>query len=553
MEVAREEIFGPVLAVQRFSTESEAVDLANGTEYGLAAGVWTRDLGRGHRVAHRLRAGTVWVNSYRVVAPNVPFGGVGSSGWGRESGLEAVKAYTETKAIWIELDGLNPRPLPDGLISRSASRQETPSMSALRIVDVLTSPARTGFFADDQLAIRAGARQDGFSYTGDPVTPGFTSIRQPGEALSILLILSDGSVATGDAASVQYAGAGGREGAFRADRAAVDVATHVAPVLLHQEVGSFRELSARTDAIRPDGVPLPVALRYGLSQALLDAVATSQRVTMAEVIRDEFATGVELRPVPLFVQSGDDRYTAVDKMILKGAGSLPHGLINQVGKLGESGELLADYVVWVRDRVLRLRSGPDYDPILHIDAYGTIGMIFAADTERMAGYLARLGALAAPFRLRVEHPVDAGNRDGQVMALTALRDALRRLGADVQIVADEWCNTLQDIEVFVSAQAADVIHVKTPDLGGLDATAAALLLVRRSGLAAYCGGTCNETDRSAQVSAHVAMACGADLILAKPGMGVDEGMMIVGNEMERTAVLAARRSAGAPLAGRVGS
>lgn len=484
----------------------------------------------------------------------MPFGGVGSSGWGRESGLEVVKAYIETKAIWIELDGYT-RPHPDGLISRSASRQESPSMPALRIVDILTSPARTGFFADDQLAIRAGARQDGFSYTGVPVTPGFTSIRQPGEALSILLVLSDGSVATGDAASVQYAGAGGRDSALRADRAAADIAMHVAPVLLGQEVGSFRDLCARTDAIRPGGVPLHAALRYGLSQALLDAVATSQRVTMAEIIRDEYATGVELRPVPLFVQSGDDRYTAVDKMILKGAGSLPHGLINQVaGKLGESGELLADYVSWVRSRVLELRSGPDYNPILHIDTYGTIGIIFDGDTVQMAGYLARLGALAAPFLLRVEHPVDAGSRDGQVTAMAALRAELHRVGADVQIVADEWCNTLRDIEVFVVAQAADVIHVKTPDLGGLHDTATALLLVRRSGLAAYCGGTCNETDRSAQVSAHVAMACGADLVLAKPGMGVDEGMMIVGNEMERTAVLAARRSAGAGAGtGRAGS
>ena len=426
-------------------------------------------------------------------------------------------------------------------------------MPALRIVDVITTPARTGFFADDQLAIRGGAKQDGFSYVGAPLTPGFASIRQPGEALSILLVLSDGSCAVGDAACVQYAGAGGRESAFRADQAAVDVATHVTPALLQQEARSFRDLCAWMDEIRPAGRPLHAALRYGLSQALLDAVATGRRVTMAEVVRDEYATGVELRPVPLFVQSGDDRYTAVDKMILKGAQSLPHGLINQVaGKLGESGELLADYVAWVRDRVLALRPTPDYNPILHVDAYGTIGIIFGADTERMAGYLAKLGSLAAPFRLRVEHPVDAGSRDGQVAALAALRAELGRLDAGVDIVADEWCNTLQDIEVFVAAQAADVIHVKTPDLGGLHDTAAALLLVRRGGLAAYCGGTCNETDRSAQVSAHVAMACGADLVLAKPGMGVDEGMMIVGNEMERTAALAARRSPG-PVAGLVAS
>jgi len=157
-------------------------------------------------------------------------------------------------------------------------------MPALRIVDVITTPARTGFYADDQLAIRGGAKQDGFSYVGASVTPGFTSIRQPGEALSILLVLSDGSVAVGDAACVQYAGAGGRESAFRADQAAADVAKHVAPALLQQAVGSFRELCARMDQIRPGGHALHAAVRYGLSQALLDGVATAQRVTMAEVV-----------------------------------------------------------------------------------------------------------------------------------------------------------------------------------------------------------------------------------------------------------------------------
>jgi len=81
-----------------------------------------------------------------------------------------------------------------------------------------------------------------------------------------------------------------------------------------------------------------------------------------------------------------------------------------------------------------------------------------------------------------------------------------------------------------------------PDLGSLTNTAEALLLVRDAGLEAYCGGTCNETDRSAQVSAHVAMACQASQVLAKPGMGVDEGVVVVGNEMARTAALAAARS-----------
>jgi (Z)-2-((N-methylformamido)methylene)-5-hydroxybutyrolactone dehydrogenase len=105
MRVACEEVFGPVLAVLAFDTEEEAVALANGTRYGLAGAVWTKDIHRGHRVAHALRAGTVWINAYRVVGPDVPFGGFGLSGIGRENGVDAVREYTQTKSVWVELTG----------------------------------------------------------------------------------------------------------------------------------------------------------------------------------------------------------------------------------------------------------------------------------------------------------------------------------------------------------------------------------------------------------------------------------------------------------------
>lgn len=415
----------------------------------------------------------------------------------------------------------------------------------MKIIDVVCSKARTGFFFDDQRAIKSNAVADGAAYRGEAVTPGFSAVRQAGEAISVMLLLEDGQVAYGDCAAVQYSGAGGRDPLFLAEDFIPVIDKYVAPVLKGRELKSFRALAEEVDAlINPEtGKVLHTAVRYGVTQALLDAVAKAKKLLMAEVVAGEYGTGVADREIPIFTQSGDNRYENVDKMIIKRADVLPHGLINHVKtKLGENGELLIEYVKWLRKRVEELRTGDSYAPVLHIDVYGTIGLAFNNDYDRMVEYLKRLEQAASPLKLRIEGPVDVEDREGQMLALKELTSRLDEKGIRVQIVADEWCNTLEDIKYFADNRAGHMIQIKTPDLGGINNIVEAVLYCKGKGVGAYQGGTCNETDRSAQVCVHVAMAAKPDQILAKPGMGVDEGFMIAYNEMQR--ILALRKRAG---------
>ena len=106
--VCQEEVFGPFVTVSTFSSEEEAIGVANSVEYGLGGGLWTRDLSRAYRVANGMRTGMVWINCYKRVNPGSPFGGVGASGYGREMGFEAMHEYTEAKSVWINVSGGQP-------------------------------------------------------------------------------------------------------------------------------------------------------------------------------------------------------------------------------------------------------------------------------------------------------------------------------------------------------------------------------------------------------------------------------------------------------------
>ena len=412
----------------------------------------------------------------------------------------------------------------------------------MKIKKVICAQDRTGFYFDDQKAIKAGAAHDGVMYVDEAMTPGFTSIRQAGEAISVLLVLEDGQIAWGDCAAVQYSGAGGRDPLFLAEDFIPLIEGEVAQHLIGRDLDNFRELVTEIDHMKVDGKRLHTAIRYGLSQAILDAVAKAQKLNMCDVLAKEYDIKVSEKALPIFTQSGDDRYNNADKMIMKAADVLPHGLFNHVEeKLGSKGEKLLEYVKWLKKRITEKAPFEGYKPVLHIDVYGTIGMVFGNDNyQGMADYLKTLVDAAKPFHLRIEGPMDSGSREQQMKDLSGLTALVDKLNIDVELVADEWCNTLEDIIYFADNKAGHMIQIKTPDLGSVHNTVEAVLYCKNKGISAYQGGTCNETNRSAEVCVHCAMASRADQILAKPGMGVDEGFMICFNEMNR--ILALRKA-----------
>ncbi|MDS0258097.1 methylaspartate ammonia-lyase [Haloarcula sp. S1CR25-12] len=407
----------------------------------------------------------------------------------------------------------------------------------MRIEAVRAIPGLSGFFFDDQRAIKAGATQRGFAYDGSPQTAGFERVREAGESLIVELELADGSVVTGDCAAVQYSGAGGRDPLFRAGEYRPVVEGSVADALRGRDATLFRENAETVEALDPataDSDRLHTAVRYGVSQALLNAAARARGRTPTDVLAAAYDTDPATAPVPVFGQSGDERRTNAEKMLIKEVPVLPHGLFNSVEKVGDDGAVLCEYLAWLADRADAL--GPEgYAPRFHVDVYGILGEVFGPPYDRteVTAYFDSLREAAAPYPLQVEGPMDAGSRETQIAQMAELRDGLQSAGVAVDIVADEWCNTFEDVRAFVDRGAADVVQIKTPDLGGVQRSAEAVLYCDGTDTRAYLGGTCNETVTSARACAHVALATDAAQVLAKPGMGFDEGFMVVTNEMRR--------------------
>lgn len=419
-----------------------------------------------------------------------------------------------------------------------------------RIKDVVLAPGNGAFFYDDQAAIRAGAASDGFRYIGEPLTPGFDAIRMPALSLGIGLVLPDETIVWGDMMSVQYSGAAGRDPVFNVGEIEDLTRSVVMPRLLAADAQSF--LASCDHVFAPhQGRRLPLAIEYGTSQALLQAAAHFARATPAETICGEFGLASPRKSVPIFCQSGDAREINVDKMILKSVDVLPHGLINSRDKFGPSGETFRAFVKWVAERTGEL-GRPQYRPTLHFDVYGWVGLEFGLDPQTIADFISRVADDVPGFRIHIECPANFGSPQAQLEGYAKIVSILDTRNANARVVVDEGCNTLADIRMFADARAAHLVQIKMPDVGSMADSARAVLVCKENGVGAYVGGSCAETDLSARLSVHVAVATQADMMLAKPGMGVDEGFSIVANEQSRLlATLSRRRSHNQPAQLRV--
>ena len=403
----------------------------------------------------------------------------------------------------------------------------------MKVKKVICSKALTGFYMDDKQAIKAGAKSDGFVYKGEPVTPGFKSIRQPGVAVSVMFVLEDGKIVYGDCAVAQYAASGGREVPNTADALIKVIEKHVVPYFEGMDIKEFKSTAEKFDREKFDGYQLPASIRYGVTQAILEAVAYEQKLTMCEVVLNEYGLKADLTPVRINAQSGDERYTNVDKMILKKVGMMPHGLINNVEeKLGSDGQKFLDWVKWVKNRITEIGDA-DYMPVMRYDVYGCMGYAFNDDLDKVFDYLLKVAEACEPYEIFIEMPIDLKSNAKQLEGMKYLRKRLDEAGCRLKLIIDEYANTYEEIVEWVDAKGADMVQVKTIDLGGINNIIEAVLYCKKNGVLAYQGGTCNETDKSALVCANLAVATKPFAMAGKPGMGVDEGVMIVSNEQER--------------------
>jgi methylaspartate ammonia-lyase len=194
---------------------------------------------------------------------------------------------------------------------------------------------------------------------------------------------------------------------------------------------------------------------------------------------------------------------------------------------------MAQFLKWLVERIQTL-SGEGYQPAIHLDTKGELGRLHQNQLGQVLGQLYAWEYATKPYRLRVEDPIVLETLDAHMDAIKTLGDYIRIRKMDAQLVANHWVDSLQRVEQFIDAQAGHMLHLVMPILGGVQNAVQAVLTCKAHGMGVLLGGSAAESDLSARVTAHVAVATQPDLVLAKPGTGVDEAVSIIQNEMART-------------------
>lgn len=393
-----------------------------------------------------------------------------------------------------------------------------------RIERVISLPTWGGHYYEDVDLLRKNPIATSDRYLTSAKTPGLVRVRELSEAVSVGIVFDNGCVGWGDCVST------GRD-RFRAGTGIRTIEESVAPHLHGREITGFRQAMSVASGT---GVVLPSAIRFGLSQAFLSAISQSRHQTIAGLLAEEWSLPTPERSVRVHAQCGSDRFDSAERMIARRVDSLPNWKIeDRRTQLGTDGAFLLESVEWLAAR-LRSQGGPNYRPSIHIDANGSFADAFGVSIDRIATYIGYLEQAAAPFRIRIQNVWIAPNRNEQISFLCGLCHALaeRHLGA--QIVVDEGAESLADIYAFLAAGAGHMIHIKMPTLGGIESSVEAILACHRYRVDSLLGGCANETETSAKITAQVALALQPTLMLAKPGLGVDEALTLTRNEMART-------------------
>jgi methylaspartate ammonia-lyase len=396
----------------------------------------------------------------------------------------------------------------------------------LSIERILSATGQGAYFCEDFAALQAKPIPEEERSSTDAITPGFTKVRETAEVLSVGFRLTTGQVVWGDCVGVSYAGKAGRDTILKASEAKREWDRLAPSLFLHSSISSYKSQIAKIDRFSSN------ALRYGISQAILKAASASLKKHPVRLICDEWDYALTKTPLKLQGSSGNDRKGGADKMIGHRLDALPHLQVDDFGtQCGKEGVHLLKYAAWLKARLLK--SSP-YAPSVHFDVHGALAQAFDSKTERIADFLAKMAELFSPLEFRIESPLIGDSFEAHVEGLASLRRSLQNKGIPVAVVADEWANSKEAVEVLCSAGAVDMIHLKMPNLGGLHSTFEALRVCRSHGVKVLLGGSCIETDLSTRSSVHVGLAARPDYFLVKPGMGIHEGVSLVRNEMQRS-------------------